>query len=158
MNKSLHPYAVCVETGNETVDIILAEKNARCVVENIRLVPYVDASQLGFMNSFDLCALLGNALDNAIEAVEPLEEDSRREIALKISYDRQLVVMRLVNPYDGSVHMGVQWPLTSKPDKENHGYGMASMARVAEKYGGVASYDADASTFTLNVIIPLPEQ
>lgn len=157
VNHSISPYEACVETGNQTVDIILANKYSRCIDENIRLVPYVDASRLEFMSSLDLCALFGNALDNAIEATMPLSNEALREISLKVSYDRQLMVMRTSNNFLGKLHNERgRWPATSKIDKEQHGYGMESISDIAAKYGGATSYETEGNVFVLNVIVPLP--
>lgn len=157
MNKSISPYESFVETGNETVNIVLAGKAGLCQRENIRLVPYVDASRLGFMDSFELCALFGNALDNAIEATMPLEDEALREIALKVSYDRSLMVMRLTNNFSGKLNRGNKWLATTKGDRNRHGYGMESIDAIAQKHHGAMSYTVQGSTFTLNVVIPLAE-
>ncbi len=155
VNHSIAPYETSIETGNEVVNVILSDKITRCTAHHIRLVPYVDASRLDFISSFDICALLGNAIDNAIEASMEVTSETR-EISLKVSYARKLVVMRLSNNYVGKLIGTGRWPGTSKPDKEQHGYGLGSIDAVVTKYGGNMGYDASDGVFTLNIIIPLP--
>ena len=157
MSQSISPYETFVETGNEAVNIILADKAARCQRERIRLVPYVDASRLGFMTSFELCALFGNALDNAIEATMPLEDEALREIALKVSCDHGLAVMRLTNNFAGDLSKKGNRLATTKRHSERHGFGMESIDDIAQKHGGAMSFEANNGTFVLNVVIPLPE-
>ncbi|WP_270299145.1 sensor histidine kinase [Eggerthella sinensis] len=156
MNRSIVPYETFVETGNEAVDIMLAEKAAWCQRERIRLVPFVDASRLGFMSSFELCALFGNALDNAIEATVPLEDDALREILIEVSNDRGFVLVRVSNNYDGERLGKERWLATTKKQRDRHGFGMESIASIAEKRGGAMSYEARDGSFSLNVVIPLP--
>ncbi|WP_102379799.1 ATP-binding protein [Raoultibacter timonensis] len=156
MSQSISPYEAFVETGNEAVDIILADKAALCQSELIRLVPYVDASRLGFMTSFELCALFGNALDNAIEATAPLGEEALREIALKVSYDRNLMVMRVNNNFVGELSKRGQRLATTKSQREGHGFGLDSIEEIAQKHGGAMSFEAKDGVFVLNVVIPVP--
>lgn len=156
MSQTISPFEAFVETGNEAVDIILADKAGLCQRERIRLVPYVDASRLNFMSSFELCALFGNALDNAIEATIPLDDESLREISLKVSYDHDLMVMRLANRYAGDLPKKDGRLATTKPNSERHGFGMESIDAIARKHGGAMSFDAEGGTFTLNVVIPVP--
>ena len=108
------------------------------------------------MSSFELCALFGNALDNAIEATIPLDDESLREISLKVSYDHDLMVMRLANRYAGDLPKKDGRLATTKPNSERHGFGMESIDAIARKHGGAMSFDAEGGTFTLNVVIPVP--
>ena len=156
MNQTISPYEAYVETGNEAVNIILADKAALCQSKGIRLVPYVDASRLGFMTSFELCALFGNALDNAIEATAQLEDQALREIALKVSYDRNLMVMRLTNNFAGGLSKKGRRLATTKKEAEGHGFGMESIDDIAKRHGGAMSYEAENGVFALNIVVPVP--
>lgn len=65
-------YDSAIRTGNEALDIILAEKSLYCNRHGIRLYCIADGALLSFIADSDLYALFGNLLDNAIEAVEEL--------------------------------------------------------------------------------------
>ena len=77
-------YDAVVETGNEVVNTIISEKTLICGRRDIRLSCIVDASHLDFMATLDIYALLGNALDNAIENVSKYQDTDKRIISLTI--------------------------------------------------------------------------
>ena len=77
-------YDAVVETGNEVVNTIISEKALICGRRDIRLSCMVDASHLDFMSTLDIYALLGNALDNAIESVSRYADKDKRIISLTI--------------------------------------------------------------------------
>ena len=60
-----------MRTGNGLLDVLLTEKRRQCLAAGMRPTFFVDGSRLGFINDFDLCTLIGNAADNAIEATPP---------------------------------------------------------------------------------------
>ena len=72
MRRELDVCGSDVETGNEVLDVVLAGKTRACADVGVRPVFYADASCLSFMSAFDLCAVFGNLLDNAIEAASAL--------------------------------------------------------------------------------------
>ncbi len=157
MEADIAPYETVFETGNEVVDIVMSEKAERCQREGIRLVPEIDASRFGFLGAFDLCALFGNALDNAIEAVASVEDQELREVSVKALDDRGLAILRVRNSFSSPRISGPRWLATTKRiDRENHGWGLESIAAVARSYGGDVSVSSQDGTFVLSVIIPLP--
>lgn len=68
-----------MRTGNGVLDVLLTEKRRQCLGAGIRPTFFVDGSRLGFINDFDLCTLIGNAADNAIEATSQLPLGEARE-------------------------------------------------------------------------------
>ena len=65
-------------TGNRTLNLVLNEKNRFCIQNEIQLTCMGDASGLNYMSEYDLYSLIGNALDNAIEAVTQLKDDEKK--------------------------------------------------------------------------------
>ena len=73
-------FLLCTEIGKiVAVDVLLTEKRRQCLGAGIRPTFFVDGSRLGFINDFDLCTLIGNAADNAIEATSQLPLGEARE-------------------------------------------------------------------------------
>lgn len=149
-------YACFQHTQNETLDILLTEKNSVCEGKGIRLISYVDGSVLGFVEPLDICVLFGNAVDNAIEAVESLNGEGMKDIRVKIGRSGRTAVMHFHNYFDGHLktHGG---RLVSTKKEEGHGYGLRSMKRVAEKYGGSLAYESTENTFMLTIALPMPD-
>ena len=142
-----------IKTGNEVLDVILAEKSLLCADKDIHTEFMIDGSKLDFMDSTDLFILFGNILDNCIEAVELLEPD-KRFILCNVISAKGLVMIHTSNPYSGTIQMAHGRMETSKKNKENHGYGMLSIHKVVEKYGGEISIQMENQQFHLDILIP----
>ena len=158
MRKEIDPVETIQETGNQTLDILLAQRIRECQEKEIRFIPYIDGRNICFMNTVDLCTLFGNAMDNAIEASVKITDPSLREISAKIENYGNLVIFRFDNRCDAPVRRKGGWIQTTKEDTASHGYGLASIRETAEKYGGSVSIRADGNKFQLTVIIPVPAE
>ena len=121
----------------------------------------IEGSLLSFMDPVDLATCLGNALDNAMEAVEVLPQAQRR-IRLTIQRHDQLVRIQVTNPCVSQTTLEYQdqsdrkLPPTTKAAKENHGFGLQSMKATAEKYGGALALHQKDGQFQLTLLIPMP--
>ena len=152
----MKPIETNVETGNHFLNIILTEKLQICQEHQIRLTPYADGRDLAFIDGLDLCVIVGNALDNAIEAVQKLPL-YQREIHMKVSRTSNMLLFSFHNYHnDPPRQNGNGSFLTSKSDAHNHGYGLKGISQIAEKYNGDISVDFTETEFTLSVLIPLP--
>ncbi|MBR1781137.1 MAG: sensor histidine kinase, partial [Oscillospiraceae bacterium] len=146
-----------IHTGNEILDTILTEWSLFCEKEGIRLSCIADGKKLGFLSTGDICALFGNAIENAIEAVSHLPDPEERSIRFQVRENRGMLVITVENNYTGAVTLEDGLPRSTKGDNQNHGFGMKSIRNVAEKYGGELSVVAE-DTFCLTVLIPIPAQ
>lgn len=153
----MRPLESTLNSGNEFLDVILAEKITLCQQKGIELTPFADGQKLAFIEGLDLCVIVGNALDNAIEAVEGLPPQ-RRVIHLKLCPVRGMILFTVQNYCDSQPQKDSRgFYRTSKSDTENHGYGLKGIAHTVEKYGGTVTASANDTTFSLSVLIPLPE-
>jgi hypothetical protein len=164
-----------IETGNEVLDVLLTEKRTRCSERGIRTEFYVDARCLSFVGALDLCAIFGNLLDNAMEAVERMAKsdpqrdggapepdgDRARSISLDVRRVRDMVVIRCANPFTGPLkHSTADGGrlVTTKPDPSMHGYGLRSIQEAVERNGGSITYSSERGVFALTAFLPLPEE
>ncbi len=153
----MRPLESTLNTGNEFLDVVLAEKITLCQQKEIELVPFVDGRKLDFIDGLDLCVMVGNALDNAIEAVEGLPPQ-RRVIHIKLCPVREMLLFAVQNYYHTQPQKDDSgFYRTSKSDGENHGYGLRGISQAVEKYGGTVTTTADGTSFTISVLIPLPD-
>ena len=150
-------YDAALETGNEILDTVLTEKSLICTRHEIALSCIADGKQLSFMDPVDLYTLIGNALDNAIEAVLLLPPPERL-IRLRVQERAGLVFLHIENPYAGTMEMRDGLPLTHKEDRQNHGFGLKSIRDVAEKYHGFLTLETERGMFSLRLSFPLCEQ
>lgn len=155
MKRLVDIYDCGIQTGNDTLDTLLTERSLYCEKHGIRLSCMVDGEKLSFMPVGDICALFGNAVENAIEAVSKLERRSERFISFQARESRGMLVITIENCYAGDLELDDGLPKTTKDSTDYHGYGLKSIRRVAEKYGGQVTILAD-EMFHLTILIPLP--
>lgn len=158
MKELIGIYDSAVKTGNETLDTILTERSLYCEKHGIRLSCIVDGSKLRFLSDGDICALFGNALENAIEAVSKLERPEDRNISFQVRENRGMLVITVDNYYAGTLRFDGPLPQTTKENGGYHGYGLKSIRMVAEKYGGEVTITADDGMFHLSVLLPIPAE
>lgn len=156
IENSISIYDSNVKTGNEAVDIILIEKSLFCFNRGIKLTCMADCKNMDFINESDLYVLFGNALDNAIEAVEKVDDQEKKFIDLNVYSHNNLISISINNYYSDEIELDKEgMPLTSKRDKNYHGFGMKSIKLIAKKYGGDVSIVTSNNIFNLNIIIPI---
>lgn len=157
LKKEINPYSSMQQTGSSVMDVLLSQRIQECQSKGIRLLPYIDATRTNFISTLDLCALFGNAMDNAIEATETLDDPDQKEINIKIGTSDGLLLMRFYNRFRGERRQSTTGYLTTKENADSHGFGLSNIAAIAEKYGGTISSKCTENEFTLHVLIPLPE-
>lgn len=134
---------------NEVVNVVVSSKREdmeRCgIISDIQIalpaaLPIADT---------DLCALLGNALDNAIEAAQKAKG---KQITVRCKAERGLFMLRVENSLAGNIHTDLS---TTKKDKKLHGFGLAGMLEIVTRYGGFMDAGPVDGRFELVVSIPL---
>ncbi|GAF40976.1 hypothetical protein FC83_GL000977 [Agrilactobacillus composti DSM 18527 = JCM 14202] len=156
LKKDLMAYQAAVKTGNPVVDTILTEKNRYCLQKKISLSCLVNGKVVNFMATMDLCSLLGNALDNAIESVLTNGDVDKRLIKLQIDQKANFIVFNLTNYCETPLTFEDGLPMTTKSDEKYHGYGLKSIRYIAQKYNGTAVVNLEDNWFTVKVLLPLP--
>ena len=162
IEESVEIFESIVKSGNEVLDTILTEKSLYCRERGITVSCVADGRQMGFINTIDLYAMLGNALDNAIEAVEKFDIREKRQIDVMIYREKQFLVINIVNPikeklfYDENAVSNEAFPQTTKSDKSYHGFGLLSIRYIVKKYDGYLSISEEDSCFSLKILIPIP--
>jgi len=134
---------------NETANVVLASKAGEMEREGLTGDFAVSLPGALPIADTDLCALLGNALDNAIEAARGTEE---RKITVRCRVEKGLFMLRVENAVNGEVHPNLE---TGKADRTAHGFGVAGMREIAARYGGTLEAGARAGRFELVVCFPL---
>ena len=155
MEAEIQHYEAQNKTGNSVLDTVLTGKSLYCAKHQIKLTCVADGAKLAFMDVMDLCTLFGNALDNAIECELSIPDKEQRLIHLEVYAKKDFLVIRCENycPVPPSFEHGL--PVTTKPDREYHGYGLKSMRYTAQKYGGTITVQATDGWFQLTLLFPL---
>lgn len=153
--RNVERYRQLVHTDNEVLNTVLAEKSLYCDSKKIRLSTAVDSLKLPQLEIPDLCALLGNAIDNAIECVDRFEDPDRRIVSLTIRKQNAFACIQTNNYCDGAPELENGLPRTTKADKASHGFGLKSIRYLAEKYGGRMCVSVQDHIFILQIMLPL---
>ena len=152
---SVRIYDSIVKTGNEVLDTVLTEKSLLCEASHITVSCVADGTALGFMDPVDVYAIMGNALDNAIESVQRFQDPQRRIIDVLVCMERQFLVLQVVNPLAGDLTFEAGLPVSTKPHDGYHGFGLKSIRHTVEKYGGFLTVNTENRCFALKILIPL---
>lgn len=145
------------KTGNHVLDTLLTSKTMACIEKNIHITCIADGNLLNFISTMDLCSMFGNALDNAIESVMSIEDAERRLIKLAVFSQNDLLLIRFENYYVNSLAYYNGNLVTTKKDRQFHGYGLKSIRSVVEKYHGSISITTDNNWFVLVILLPIPK-
>lgn len=156
--ESVSIYDAIFQTGNEVLDTVLTEKSLYCEANGIRLGCVADGKQLAVLDPVDVYAVIGNALDNAIEAVQELDEPEKRMIDVLICREQKFLVVQVVNPMAGELKFRDGLPMSTKARDGYHGFGLKSIRHTVEQYGGFAAVRAEGGYFCLKILIPLRDQ
>lgn len=147
-----------METGNETLDIVLSEYRIYCNSHGILFTAFADGAALRYMNVSDICSLFGNIMENAVEACERVMDTERRVISLNVRSVAGQVSVCAENYFEGEVKFADGLPVTGKEDTFRHGYGVKSIRMIAEKYGGSMQCSARDGLFRVSVLFPVPSE
>lgn len=140
-----------INSGNPAIDAVLQSKLTIAESKGITLDYSVKISDKINVDLLELGVLIGNALDNAIEAAEGLENGTDKTIFASIITMGGRIVVSVENPVKAEVdtkHIG-----TAKADKLNHGYGLKSIKTIAQKYGGDVFVSCEGNIFTTSINI-----
>ena len=163
MNRSLEKLEVRFQTGNTVVDTLLNMKYH----EAVRGVPdlKMDADKLMLpqgleIHGYDIGVILGNAVDNAIEACRKLkakEPEAGAFIRLSSLQKGSLLILKVENSFDGRLvrRRQEEFPITDKADKKSHGIGLANIKSTAEKYQGTMDFKVNGRVFILSVMMKI---
>ncbi|MCR5417170.1 MAG: GHKL domain-containing protein [Pseudobutyrivibrio sp.] len=151
----IEQYQNLVFCDNQVLNTILAEKSLYCSSQNITFSCSVNNVNLDFIDVIDLYAILGNAIDNAIEGVAKFNDEAKRVISLNVVTKGAFTTIQVEN-YSEEIHSTVDaLPATTKL-KSGHGFGMKSIKYIAEKYNGNMYWAINDGIFSLQVMLPVP--
>ena len=161
LNQAMDRLEFRFKTGNTVVDTLLNMKYHEITHTVPDLQMDVEGLQFPeklFIQSYDIGIILGNALDNAMEACRKLkakEPDAEAFIYISSFQKRELFFLKVENSFDGRVVRKPQneFPVTDKADRENHGIGLANIKSTAKKYHGTMDFKVKGRVFILSVMM-----
>ncbi len=139
-----------VHSGNGDIDSFLnyklavAEKHGARISADVRIP---DGLQI---DSFDISVILGNLLDNAIEAITSEENPS---LSVRIDFKRKILFITVQNTCTRNIKIKAGIPFSTKKGTNNHGIGLKSISHALQKYNGNMKITCDSGVFTVTVLM-----
>ncbi len=152
LEEDLDGIRALAETGNVSVDAILNAKLSLVLKKEIELNFKAQVPQALTVSDIDLCVILGNLIDNAVESCEQVEED-RRFLRLYIGVLKKQLYLSITNATAETVRKIDAAYISAK--RGNHGHGLKRIDRVVEKYGGYVNRQNEPGVFATEILLPL---
>ncbi|MGN1136240.1 MAG: sensor histidine kinase [Oscillospiraceae bacterium] len=151
LTESTHRNEAIFLTGNRLADAIFTDKSDNC--KDFADIEFEGCVTDRIENS-DICIILANALDNAVEACRNCSGRSSIRIAAQVRQGYWTMTMR--NPTvngDGNGFMK-----TTKEDEQNHGFGLLSIEQAVKRYDGTMKVEIKDGVFEMSVVMKIPAQ
>lgn len=143
-------------SNNFVINAIVSRYMNRAKANGIDVLYEISVNENINIQDEDMCVLLTNILENAVEACEKLDNSELNYIKLKIKADEQFFYINCVNSANS---FAGNWQnkdfKTSKENESLHGYGMPAIQRVARKYYGDVKTDITEESFSVQVILQI---
>lgn len=137
-----------VDTGNKLIDSILTYGMKKAEESGITIRPEIWVDSKIDFPATDLFVIIGNTLDNAIEACCQIEDEATRIISVGLHQKNHLLLYEISNPYNGKK--------TQKPGKI-HGYGLKNVEACVERNDGLMSISKENGVFAVSIQLNLGE-
>lgn len=144
-----------IESGNLYIDALLNQKSLLSEKYGIKFTCNLDECSSINFPSEDLCVIIGNALDNAIEACQKIQNSDMRKIACELIKYRQTFMIKISNPVENPPIIENGQFKTSKKDTSSHGLGLKSVRRIVDRYNGYLTLNVINQTFEFCAMLPL---
>ena len=140
-----------VKTGNKIIDIVLNTKLIQCKKDNIETSVNISSFEIN-VDDMDICIILGNLLDNAIE--ECVKIDGKRRIEFSALQKKGYVIFVIKNTIRSELIGKTPNLSTTKNNKKLHGIGLGSVKSAVKKNNGIIELSVDHTMFAANVMLP----
>mgnify|MGYP001012929185 CR=1 FL=1 len=143
-----------LKTGNLMVDAILNSKLSLAINKKININAKATVPEKLQLADIDLCVIIGNLMDNAIEACVKVENPEDRFIRVYIREMKGQLYISISNSMEGRAKKQGQEYITTKLGK-NHGFGLKRVDSIVKKYGGFINRQSEEGVFATEIILPI---
>lgn len=152
LNTMVSDISSVVYSGNACIDAVLNDKFRVCTNKNISFKTKISIDNI-YINQMAMFILLGNALDNAIEACDKLDENSKKFICIDMRSDKDYLIIQIQNSTNIKDISIENKFISTKKDKINHGYGLNSIESIVKSYDGIMKIKIENDMFMLDIVI-----
>lgn len=141
MSESLTQYSKVCHSGNHTLDVIVDKYVTECNINGLNFEFDIKNNNLSMIEPYDMVTILGNLLDNALEAAK---NSAQKIVSFETDYRNNFSIIIVSNSCDTNpMSDGKTLPATTKGNKQLHGFGLKSVKNTVKKYNGDISFDYD---------------
>ena len=145
-------------TGNIVLDTVLGAKINEAQKRAVKIVPAIALYGKLNVKVLDLALLLGNALDNAIEATAKIDGETEKKVYLTVKLHQDILHIVVKNPVVNLVQIKNNSIETNKENTEMHGLGIPNMQTLVQKYKGTLNLRCTDQFFILNIVLENEEE
>ena len=144
-----------VFTNHKILNALFLKKKEICISNNINIKLDINIPTKVEISDFDLCIIIGNLIDNSIDACKKSKNEKPSYINIKSKIINNNFVFEIKNNFDGLIKTEKKIFLTSKKDSINHGFGLSNVKSTVLKYNGCYEFSFDSNEFSSFVMIPI---
>ena len=141
-------------TGNPVVNSLLNVKSRAAAEQEISILFDGMIPENG-VEPKDMCVLVGNLIDNAMEACAKLPAGTERIIRFSATAKNNTLLLRISNPTTGTTTEKNKLPGTTKADKRSHGIGLKNVRDIVKKYNGTLRVEAENGEFSAEILLEI---
>ncbi len=156
LSVDLNTVDTVIKTGNVMADAILNSKLALCKAKNVPYDVTASIPENCSVSDVELCVIIGNLLDNAMEACEKIEDKTQRFIRVYIGIFKSQLYINVTNSMVGTPNKKGRVYKSSKG--ENHGFGLMRVDRIADKYDGYVNRQFEDGVFGTEIMLPFVQK
>ena len=154
LNEDLTQVDTVLKTGNVMVDAILNSKLSLIHSKGIAVHAKAVVPPELTVSEIDLCVMIGNLLDNAMEACLRQPEGEERFIRIFLGILKNQLYLSVSNSVGGKLRKSGKYYISSK-NSETHGFGLTRVDRIADKYNGYVNRQNEDGVFATEILLPL---
>lgn len=136
---------------NRLVDLLCSSFASQAEQRGVRLTVEAGLPETVPFSDTELCAMISNGLENALNAAAGLEE-SQRWVSFYCGVRAGKLLLEIKNPYAGRILFQDGLPAAAQP---NHGYGCRSICTIVRLHRGLCEFKAENGSFTLRAVLPM---
>lgn len=155
LDEDLAQVKIKYQTGNVNLDAILNSKLSLAEKETVDVNCKVELHGELAISDVDLCVLMGNLIDNAVESCAMLSRDAERFLRIYICVRKSQLYIAVTNATGEAARRLDQEYITQK--RGNHGHGLKRIDAVVEKYQGYIRRANEPGVFSTEIMLPLQE-
>jgi hypothetical protein len=151
LNNTVENMGNLIKSGNSIIDYLINSKLSN--LNNVKVLISGYVGNYSDIDEMDLACILGNVLDNAIEAQKKVTAEKRIELHFLYKNAARIIVCK--NTVGSSVLKNNKDLLSTKDSSELHGLGHRIVESTVKKYGGIVDYYEDGEMFGVQILLPI---